>query len=119
MSMEELAEVRRQILEEGVDFEMCQECDDIYRFYHDEAPGGASLSEWIYRLYESEDSRLGMLTDAIRQSEEELAKGREQVDTLEGRVRELRDVVAEYERSRLIRFLNWLHDRQGKSRLEA
>jgi hypothetical protein len=116
MSMEALAAVRRQILEEGVDFEMCHECDDIYRFYHDEAPSGASLSEWIYHLYESEDSRLAMLTDAVRQSEGELAKTKAQMSALEGEVEHLRDRIAEYEQSPLSRFLNRLSGRHSSGR---
>jgi hypothetical protein len=116
MSMEELAAIRRRILDEGVDFEMCEECDDIYRFYHDEAPAGASLSEWIYHLYESEDSRLAMLADALRQREGELAEARAQAETLEDEIEQLRATIADYERGRFIRFMNWLRDRGGGRR---
>jgi hypothetical protein len=116
MSMEELASIRRRILDEGVDFEMCEECDDIYRFYHDEPPAGASLSEWIYHLYESEDSRLAMLTSALRRREQELAKAKAQGETLESEIEQLRATIADYEQGRFIRFMNWLRAHGGGGR---
>jgi hypothetical protein len=116
MPMESLANVRRQILERGVDFPMCPDCDDIYRLYHDEPPPGASLSEWIYQLYENEDSRTAALTNALRLTETELEDVRSQLAVLESENAHLRQTVAGYERGRFVRLMRWLHFQRERLR---
>lgn len=110
MPVEELAAIRASILENGVSFPMCPECDDINRLCHDKPPLGATLNEWIYRLYESEDSRTTALTEALRLTEEQLADTRSQLATLEVENARLQRTVAGYERGRFIRLMRWLHD---------
>lgn len=107
MSMQELAAIRARILEKGVDFAMCAQCDDIYRCYHDDPPPGATLSEWIYRLYESEDARTAALTAALRGREAELAR-------LEAENARLAGQVAAYERGRFMRLMRWIDERRRR-----
>ncbi len=114
MSMQQLAAKRATILESGVDFPMCPQCDDIYRFYHDEPPPGATLSEWIYHLYESKDSRTAILTQALRQTQDQLAGVLEDLAALEGENVRLQQVVAGYEQGRFIRLMRWLHEQRSR-----
>jgi hypothetical protein len=112
MPVEELAAMRASILEDGVRFPMCTECDDINRLCHDEPPLGATLNEWIYRLYESEDSRMAALTEALRLTEEQLADTCFQLTILEAENARLQRTVAGYERGRFVRLMRWLHDQR-------
>lgn len=116
MSMEELDSKRATILKEGVGFPMCPECDDIYRLYHDEPPPGHSLSEWIYRLYESKDGRVAALTEALRSAEGKLAEARSQLAVLDVENARLCQTIAGYESGRFIRFTHWLHTQRSRLR---
>jgi sulfatase maturation enzyme AslB (radical SAM superfamily) len=104
MPVEELVARRRRIEKKGVDFPMCAECDDLYRLAGEEPPPGGSLSEWVYRLYESEDSRLGALTQSLRLAQKELAD-------LKTQNAHIREQLLAYEQGRFIRFMRWLHRR--------
>ena len=113
MPVDELVAKRRQIEEEGVYFPMCAECDDLYRLADEEPPPGGSLSEWVYRLYESEDSRLAALTQSLRLAHRELAD-------LKTQNAQIREQLSAYEQGRFIRLMRWLHQRltrePGRSR---
>jgi hypothetical protein len=115
-SMEELAAARTQILEEGVDFAMCPKCDDIYRLTHDAPPPGGTLNEWIYRLYENENSQVASLTGALRQNERELANARSRLSALEDEKSRLTQLVAAYEGGRFMRFMRWLDEQRNRLR---
>lgn len=117
MLMTELEARRAKILEEGVDFPMCSDCNDLYRLSDGEPPHSVSLNEWIYRLYESEDSRTETLTTALRQSEEELANLRTQLANIEAQNAELCQKIADYDQGTLMRLARWSahqRDRLGR-----
>jgi hypothetical protein len=119
MTMPELAMERARILEEGVHFPMCPECNDLYRAAEESPPPGGSLSEWIYRLYESEDSRQAALTQALRLTESDVVKLRSQLVAYEEENLQLRQLVSSYEQGRFIRLMRWLHEkRRGLDRDE-
>jgi organic radical activating enzyme len=103
--MEELAAERDQILREGVHFPMCPDCNDLNRLSQDEPPPGTYLNEWIYRLYESEDSRTATLTEALRLADRQLANAHSQVAALEAENMQLHRLVAAYEKGHFIRFM--------------
>ncbi len=107
MSMQELADQRARVMEEGVSFPMCAECNDFYRLSDDQPPPGATLNEWIYRLYESEDSRQAGLTQALRSTEHELASVRAERDALQEETIHLRRLVSDYENGRFMRLMRW------------
>jgi MoaA/NifB/PqqE/SkfB family radical SAM enzyme len=77
-SIESILERKKKILSEGVKFDICNLCNDLYRFTDDRLPGGRSISDCIYDLYTSGDSHasdktsslsewLGVLTDQMNQ----------------------------------------------------
>ena len=51
--LEEILRLRQGIAEKGVSFEICRECNDIYRYMNDHLCG-ISLSDWVYTLYTPE-----------------------------------------------------------------
>ncbi len=93
---------RQQIMETGVRFPMCKECNDMYRFTLDATPDAKPLSEWIYSLYGSADEGADKLMEVIRRQE--------------SRISELEQVVAAYEHGRFIRFTKWLRRVSAKLR---
>ena len=95
-----ILEKQQQIVQRGVQFPMCKDCNDMYRFSRDPTPDGESLSEWIYSLYVNEDAEVTKLVDVIRQRE--------------ARIRELEDLVAAYERGRFIRMMRKLRRVLGR-----
>lgn len=88
---------------------MCADCDDLWRLGHDQPPPGASLNEWVYRLYESEDSRTAALTEALRLRDRQMAEVQAQTAALDRENARLRETVEGYESGRFIRFTRWLH----------
>lgn len=57
---------KQDILEKGVDFDMCVKCNDMYRYMNAPTPDGSPLSDWIYNLYAQEDDRTRVLMDRIQ-----------------------------------------------------
>jgi hypothetical protein len=114
LRIEDLAAKRAKILEKGVHFPMCSECNDLYRLARDNPPPGRTLNEWIYRLYESEDSRQASLTEALRLLEEELAGAQVQLDSLAEENARLGQAVSGYEQMRVIRLLRWLNEQRHR-----
>jgi hypothetical protein len=66
------------------------------------------LSEWIYRLYESEDGRTTTLTQALQQTEKQLSAAQSQLADLRAENARLQQTVAGYERGRFIRLMRWM-----------
>lgn len=112
MTIDELAMKRARVLEEGVHFPMCPDCDDLNRLATENPPPGGSLSEWIYRLYESEDSRQAALTQALRLTESDVAELRSQLVAYEEENLQLRQLVSGYEQGRLMRLMRWMHEKR-------
>ena len=54
--LEPILEKRDKITAEGVNFDICKYCNDLFRFMDDQTFDGHSMSEWVYNLY-STDSR--------------------------------------------------------------
>lgn len=104
-----ILETKQQIVREGVQFPMCKDCNDMYRFSHDPTPDGQPLSEWIYSLYASKDTGADRLARIIRQKEQAIRQK-------EIRIRELENVVAAYERGRFIRMMRRLKQMAGSIR---
>lgn len=99
-----ILERKRKIVQEGVNFPMCENCNDMYRFSQDPTPDNSPLEEWIYLLYANEDARAAKLIEAIRQRDA-------YIDDLEQRKRALEEKVTGFENGRLMRLLlglqNW------------
>jgi hypothetical protein len=97
--LEQIMIKKRNILQEGVHFPMCKNCNDLYRFIDDPTPEGSPLSQWLYALYAGEDERTAKLVDTIAQRDE--------------RIRELERQVIRYENSWCIVVMNWLEKTLG------
>lgn len=50
-TLAEILEKRREILTEGVKYEICSHCNDLYRFMFSPTPDGRPLGDLIYDLY--------------------------------------------------------------------
>ncbi len=46
-----ILQAKDQTAAQGVRFEICKGCNDIYRFMNDRTPDGRSIGDWIYSLY--------------------------------------------------------------------
>ena len=88
----EIMEKKRRIVQEGVRFEMCAECNDMYRFERDPTPDRRPLSEWVYML-------------AGEDKESAWAGG---VQKQEAVISELEARLAAYERNLAVRLFRWL-----------
>lgn len=93
-SMDQIFTKKRAVIQEGVNFPMCKDCNDLYRFMGAPTPDGSPLSRWIYELYAEEDERAAKLVEVI--------------DRRNQRIRELEQLVLEYERGWCIKTINWL-----------
>jgi len=82
---------RQAIAEKGVDFAICQGCNDMYRYMHAPTPDGSPLSEWIYALYASEDERTRKLIEHIRELEARIASQQETINTLNAQLAEIKN----------------------------
>jgi len=100
-----ILERKRNIIQNGVKFPMCENCNDIYRFSQDATPDNSPLAEWIYSLYANEDARAVKLIETIRQRDA-------RIYDLEQREKALKEEVAGFKNGRLMRLLlglqNWL-----------
>jgi hypothetical protein len=92
--LDQILDRKQCIMQTGVRFPMCKDCNDMYRFERDPTPDGRPLSEWIYGLYGHPEGQQAELLDVVRRQE--------------ARIRELEQVVRGYERGRFIRFAGWL-----------
>jgi sulfatase maturation enzyme AslB (radical SAM superfamily) len=81
---------RQAVVARGVDFAICQRCNDMYRYMHAPTPDGSPLSEWIYALYASEDERTRKLTEHIRELEACVASQQETINTLNAQLAEIK-----------------------------
>ena len=52
-SLDEILERKNAVLANGVKFEICKGCNDLYRFMNDPTPDGRPISDWVYNLYAS------------------------------------------------------------------
>ena len=98
--LDRILEKRQSIMQKGVQFPMCENCNDMYRFARDLTPDGRPLSEWNYMLAGSQEPGVDRLMEVIRRQE--------------AHIQELRQVIAGYERGRFIRFMRWLHEARQK-----
>ncbi len=56
-SIETIQQRKNEILREGLKFDICGKCNDLYRYCDAKTPDGRALSDWIYDLYvEKENS---------------------------------------------------------------
>jgi len=98
-----ILERKQKIVEDGVGFPMCENCNDMYRFSQDSTPDGAPLSEWIYSLYVGEDARTARLIEVIKQRDS-------YIHSLEQRNQSLEDENLAYRNGRVMRFLRWIKE---------
>jgi hypothetical protein len=82
---------RQQIAEMGVDWAICQRCNDMYRFMRASTPDSSPLSEWIYALYASEDKRAQKLTERIRELTAQIAAQEETINAQNAQIAEIYD----------------------------
>jgi hypothetical protein len=85
---------RQHVLEQGVRFPMCKDCNDMYRYANDPTPDSRPLSEWVYSLYAKETPPDAKLSEIIRHQEQ--------------RIRALEETIAGYERGRVMRLSRWV-----------
>jgi sulfatase maturation enzyme AslB (radical SAM superfamily) len=62
-----IVQLKRSILDKGVNFNICRRCNDMYRFMNASTPDGSPLSEWIYDLCAGADERADRLAGRIRE----------------------------------------------------
>ena len=53
-----------RIATQGVKFDICKGCNDIYRFMNDKTPDGRPISDWVYSLYSRTDHSQPITIDA-------------------------------------------------------
>ncbi len=70
--IEIILEHKGRINKNGVNFEICRRCNDMYRYMNDPTPDRSLLSEWIYSLYAGEDERTQRLLHRIEDLEREV-----------------------------------------------
>jgi len=92
---------RQAIVERGVDFALCEGCNDMYRYMHAPTPDGSPLAEWIYALYAGEDAHTQKMIARIRELDSQVAVKDARIDALNAQ-------LAEIVNSRGWRWLNWL-----------
>lgn len=92
---------RQATIVHGIDFAICQRCNDMYRYMHASTPDASPLSEWIYALYASADERAQKLTNRISALEHQVASKEETIAALNAQLAEILD-------SRGWRLLTWL-----------
>lgn len=80
---------RQVVLARGVDFAICQRCNDMYRYMHAPTPDGSPLSEWIYALYANADEHTQRLTNRIVELERQLASSQETIAALNAQLAEI------------------------------
>ncbi|MBI5033452.1 MAG: radical SAM protein [Chloroflexi bacterium] len=104
---------KQAIITQGVDFPICQGCNDMYRYMNASTPDGSPLSEWIYSLYASEDertqklvSRINDLTTQSAQQAETIQSLKLQLDERDQRIEEMTSARSSHwaERMRALRF---------------
>jgi hypothetical protein len=55
-SMDEIMGRRQTITKQGLDFKICDGCTDIYRMGDDLLPDGKALPDWVYPLYDTDET---------------------------------------------------------------
>jgi hypothetical protein len=91
-----IVDKRRAVLERGLPFPMCKECNDTYRIANDPTPDRRSLSEWIYALYSAGDADGPDLMEVVRRQE--------------ARIKELEAQIERIQQGKFMRFMRWVHD---------
>jgi hypothetical protein len=91
----DIVEKRRAVLERGLPFPMCKECNDTYRIARDPTPDRHPLSEWIYALYSKDETDEPGLMEVVRRQE--------------ARIRELEMLIEHIQQGKFMRFMRWVH----------
>lgn len=53
LSLDIILAKKRQVAAAGVNFSICNGCNDLYRFMNDTLPDGRPIADWVYDLYTS------------------------------------------------------------------
>jgi hypothetical protein len=54
--LETILDKKNQITSEGVRFDICNNCNDLYRFMNDRPINGRNIGDWVYELYAQNDA---------------------------------------------------------------
>jgi sulfatase maturation enzyme AslB (radical SAM superfamily) len=109
-SIEEIVARKQAVLQQGVCYEMCSDCNDLYRFAQDRLPGDSTISDWIYNLYLEPQRRMEFLNQMVQSRNDEISE-------LSLRLQELENLIVEYEQGHFLSFLRqfgfWDYYQQG------
>ncbi len=64
-SLEETVARKQAVLQHGVRYQMCGDCNDLYRFSQDCLPDGRPMSDWVYNLCLASQERMEFLNQVI------------------------------------------------------
>jgi hypothetical protein len=64
-SIETIQGRKKMITAEGIKFEICNKCNDLYRFCDDKLPDGKPLSDWVFDLYTKDDIDIPILGSSL------------------------------------------------------
>jgi sulfatase maturation enzyme AslB (radical SAM superfamily) len=110
-----IAAYKQGLKGQGAIFAMCAACNDMYRFGNDPTPDRATLSDWVYDVCAAESgepARLARLArereSQLRAAEQRAAEAEARLAASEQRARRAEEVVAGYERGRVIRLMRAL-----------
>jgi hypothetical protein len=73
-SIENILDRKQLILQHGVSYQMCRNCNDLYRFSKDHLPEGRPISEWLYHLYLNPQESAGFFNQVIKRQEKKINK---------------------------------------------
>lgn len=107
-SLESALERRQKLLDEGLSFRICKECNDIMRIGHSpvlESGSGGIFRDWIYDLYKESADPLSNATLAFKWIYKIYEK-ENRLDRLVNRLLEMDAELAKVRRSRIWRILN-------------
>jgi len=96
--LEEIIAHKQTVLQKGLRYDMCGDCNDLYRFSQDVLPGADSISDWVYNLYRQPPERTAFLNQVIQ-------KQREKINGLLLQLQDLESLILQYEQGRLLGFL--------------
>lgn len=64
-SVQEILARKQAVLQQGVRYKMCGDCNDLYRFAQDPLPDDRSIADWVYNLYLEPQERVEFLEQVI------------------------------------------------------
>lgn len=99
-----IMQTKQEIISRGVNFPICQGCNDMYRYMNASTPDGSPLSEWIYSLYASEDERTQKLVSRISELTTQAAQQAETIQSLKSQLAERDRRIAQMTSARSTRW---------------